>query len=453
MVTEKSGFEKRFFGDIVVISMVDEKFVIVGQRPLKGEIAVRGSKNAASKLMIASLLTREPCVIENVPLSGETEITRELCEKIGSRVECGRDHSCVMETREIVTSLVPEFSRKNRIPILALGPLLHRKGFAEVPVLGGCPIGHRPINFHVEALEKMGIRIERRENSYYAESKDIHGAEIEFPFPSVGATENILLTAVLAKGKTVIKNAAIEPEIANLIQMLAAMGAEISFAESQRIIAVSGVERLRGTTWKVMPDRNEIVSFASAALATHGDIFVKDIEASYLAAFLEKIKEMGVKFSVEKKGIRFFGSDGYKAVSVETGPHPAFMTDWQQPFCVLLTRGRGESIIHETVYEDRFGYTRDLMRMGARVRLTDDCAGSKCRFANKGYKHTAFITGPAPLKGTDIAMTDIRAGMAHIIAALAAEGESVISGIEHIDRGYERIDERLKALGADIKRI
>lgn len=432
---------------------MDEKFVIVGRRPLKGEITVRGSKNAASKMMIASLLTDEACTVENVPNSVEIDITRELCETVGSSVLVRPDGSLRVETKVIRTSLVPQLSRKNRIPILALGPLLHRKGFAEVPVLGGCPIGHRPINFHVAALEKMGIKIERRENSYYAEGKDIRGAKIDFPFPSVGATENVLLTAVLAKGKTVIKNAAIEPEIVNLIQMLAAMGAKISFAESKRVIAVTGVERLRGTTWKVMPDRNEIVSFATAAIATKGEIFLKNAEASYLAAFLKKIKEAGVKFSVEKDGIRFFGSDGYNAVSIETGPHPEFMTDWQQPFCVLLTQARGESIIHETVYEDRFGYTQDLVRMGADIRLSDECRGKKCRFAGKGFKHTAFVKGPSSLRGTQIAMTDIRAGMAHIIAALAAEGESVISGIEHIDRGYERIDERLRELGADIKRV
>lgn len=426
---------------------------IQGGRPLRGEVQIRGSKNTTSKMMIASLLTDEPCVIENIPLSAETEITKELCEHIGSKVFLGDDHRCVIETREIRNSLVPELSRKNRIPILALGPLLHRKGFAEVPVLGGCPIGHRPINFHVEALNKMGVRVERRESSYYADAKGIHGADIEFPWISVGATENVLLTAVLAKGKTIIRNAALEPEVVDLVTMLKKMGADISFQEGARVMEIMGVEKLRGAEWRVMPDRNEIVSFAVAGLATGGDIFIKDIEESYLTSFLEKIREIGGNVRAHSGGIQFTAGV-HRGVNIETSPHPGFMTDWQQPFCVLLTQARGESIIHETVYEDRFGYAKDLNRMGARIGVSGVCPeGSACRFRGQGAGHTASVSGPTKLQGREIVMTDIRAGMAHIIAALAAEGESVISGVEHIDRGYEKIDERLRELGADIKRI
>ncbi len=430
-----------------------EQLVINGGRPLEGEVAIRGSKNTASKMMIASLLTDEPCVIENVPLSAETDITRELCEHIGSKVTVDKERVCRLETPNIKNTRLTELTRKNRIPVLALGPLLHRQGFAEVPVPGGCPIGHRPINFHVEALKSMGARVERRPDSYFVQAREIHGADIEFPWTSVGATENVLLTAVLAKGKTIIRNAAVEPEVVDLVRMLKKMGADISYQEGVRVMEVTGVEKLRGVEWKVMPDRNEIVSFAIAGLATGGDIFIKNIGESYLASFLGKIREIGGNVRAHSGGIQFTAG-AYRGVYIETSPHPGFMTDWQQPFSVLLTQASGESIIHETVYEDRFGYTKDLNRMGARISVAGDCpGGSACRFHGQAASHTAMISGPAKLQGTEIVMTDIRAGMAHMIAALAAEGESVISGVEHIDRGYEKIDERLCALGADITRI
>lgn len=446
--------------DMINSSMAD-KFVIHGGRPLQGTIEVRGSKNAASKMMIASLLTEEPCVIENVPLSAEIDITKELCETIGSSVAVG-EHKLAIRTERVKTSLVPELTRRNRTPILALGPLLHRRGFAEVPVLGGCPIGHRPVSFHIEALARMGARIERRASSYYSETDGLRGAEIEFAYPSVGATENVILAATLARGKTVIKNAAVEPEIMNLVEMLRSMGALINFSSADRCIEIEGVAKLRGATIRVMPDRNEVVSLASAALATRGELEVVGIESRYLESFLEKIKALGAGYEISSQGIRFIGKEKYQPVEIETSPHPGFMTDWQQPTCVLLTQADGESIIHETVYEDRFGYAKDLNRMGAKVAVSGECLGlarravalgEQCRFAGKGFNHSARISGPSKLKGSEVMMTDIRAGMAHIVAALAAEGESVISGVEHIDRGYERLDERLRGLGADIRRV
>lgn len=429
-------------------------FKIKGGRPLKGEVAVRGSKNAASKMMVASLLTDEPCVIENVPLSAEIDITKELCEHIGSDVVFDAQRRCRMETQRIKNPRLTELTRKNRIPILALGPLLHRQGSAEVPVPGGCPIGHRPINFHVEALKSMGARVERRTDSYFVQAHELHGADIAFPFPSVGATENVMLAAVLARGKTVIRNAAVEPEILGLAGMLNSMGADIGYDEERRVMEINGVKKLRGVRVRVMPDRNEAVSFAVAALVTGGNVFVRDAEEKHLGLFLEKIKEAGGSYEADKNGVRFFGGKSYRGIKIETAPHPGFMTDWQQPFSVLLTQASGESIIHETIYEDRLGYTEDLNRMGARIKVLDECpGGAKCRFSGAAFNHSATILGPTALLGTKITMTDIRAGMAHIIAALAAEGESVISGVEHIDRGYEKIDERLRELGADIKRV
>jgi len=433
---------------------MEEKFLIKGGRPLVGEIEIRGSKNAASKLMIATLLTDEPCVIENIPFLSEIDITKELCEHIGSKVTISEDHTAHMVTSEIKTSVVPELSRKNRIPILAFGPLLHRKGFAEIPVLGGCYLGHRPINFHIEALNKMGVRIERREGSYYGEADHIVGSVIDFPYPSVGATENVLLTAVRADGVTHIGNAAMEPEILNLIEMLNAMGADIVLDQEARTIRVEGVLTLKGVRVRVIPDRNEIVSFAVAALATDGDIYIRGVEHTALDTFLSALRAIGGEVVVQSDGIKFSGKRPYKPIMVETGPHPGFMTDWQQPFCILLTQADGESIIHETVYEDRFAYTKDLKRMGADIEVSDECLGNgSCRFHGATFNHSARVRGQTQLSGAEITMTDLRAGMAHMIAALAANGESLISGIEHVERGYEKIDERLRLLGADIQRI
>lgn len=432
----------------------EETFVIRGGTALHGEIAIHGSKNAATKVLVATLLTAEPCVIDNVPFSDDVGITRELCERIGSSVVCGDDHSCTIATSEIRETSVLRLSRRNRIPILAMGPLLARRGEAEVPFLGGDPIGHRPIDFHLEALTRMGAVIERRAHSYFATTRRLTGADIRFPFPSVGATESVLLAAVLADGVTRIENAAMEPEVQNLIGMLTAMGARIAYEPAARYLEITGVTRLSGARHRVIPDRNEIVSFAIAALATGGDLVLRGAEAVPLAAFAEALDQMGGRITEEEGGLRVAPGGAWRSISVETAPHPGFMTDWQQPLAVLLTQARGTSILHETVYEDRLGYLKDLGRMGARVAVSDECPeGRPCRFASRTFNHTARITGPAALRGVATTITDIRAGMAHVIAALSAAGESVISGVSHIDRGYEKLDERLRALGANIRRI
>lgn len=433
---------------------MSNSLVIKGGKPLFGNIRVMGSKNTATKLMVASLLTDEPCRIENIPFSMDTDITKELCENIGSKVEFDENHVCKIETNSIKTSRIPELSRRNRIPILAIGPLLHRTGFAEVPILGGCPIGHRPVNFHMEALNKMGIKIERREHSYFAEADRIVGAEIEFPFPSVGATENSILTAVLAKGKTIIKNAAVEPEVINLVEMLGNMGAKINCNLESRTVEIEGVVKLKGVKIATMPDRNEIVSFAAAAASTEGEIFIENIIPDTIQSFLQSFADIGGQYKIVDSGIKFWGKKPYTSIFIQTSCHPGFMTDWQQPFCVLLTQAQGISMIHETVYEDRFGYVKDLRKMGANITVLDECPeGKTCRFSGQTYNHTAKIVGLSGLIGSKIKVTDVRAGMAHLIAALTAKGESLIDGVWHLDRGYERIDERLKELGADIQRV
>ncbi|TSC68466.1 MAG: UDP-N-acetylglucosamine 1-carboxyvinyltransferase [Parcubacteria group bacterium Gr01-1014_66] len=426
---------------------------IRGSIPLTGTVDIRGSKNAASKMMVASLLTREKCTIRNIPFSLETAITRELCEGVGAKVYYQNDHECVVHAKEIKTSVVPPLSRRNRVSILAIGPLVLRTGSAEIPFPGGDPIGHRPINFHIEALHKMGIRFEIGEHTYLARAHTMKGADIVLPYPSVGATESILFAAVCAEGITTIKNAAIEPEIINVVDMLGTMGADIMVDQERRHMIIKGVTRLYGTEIQVIPDRNEVVSFACAALATHGQIRIHGGNTSHLSSFLAQVRQINGHVDIEEDSFLFWGRGQYRSAAIETAPHPGFMTDWQQPFCVVLTQAQGTSLVHETVYEDRLGYSKDLIKMGVDIETTDECLGVPCRLMHRGYLHSARIRGPSVLSGADLTITDIRAGIAHVIAALAAEGESVIHGVEHLDRGYEELDTRLRGLGADIARI
>ena len=430
------------------------KFIITGGKPLHGEITLAGAKNAVSKVMVASLLTDEPCVFKNFPAIGEVEIIKELLTTIGSKVEIFGS-TAKIHTPKIENSRVPQLTRKNRIPILALGPLLARTGEAEVPVLGGDQIGARPVDIHLEALAKLGARLQITKTSYHAWAKDgLHGANIELRFPSVGATENAILAAVLAHGKTVIKNAASEPEIIDLIKMLQNMGAIIELSPP-RTITIEGVKRLRGVTHRILPDRNEAVSFACLAIATRGKVLVKGAIQDHLITFLNVARRMGAEYEVGDEGITFWVPNGkLNPVFVTTDVHPGFMTDWQQPLAVCMTQAAGASSIHETIYEDRFGYANDLNEMGAKIHVVPDCPdGEKCRYAGRGLYHYAVVEGPTKLRAANLKTRDLRSGMLDIIAALAADGRSEIEGVDEIDRGYERIDERLRALGADIERV
>jgi len=433
---------------------MSQAFLIQGGIPLKGEVKLAGSKNTATKMMVASLLTSEKVILQNFPKIGDTEITAELCRNVGSKIRI-KGHCLEIQTPKITNYRVKQLSQRNRIPILALGPLLNRIGKAEVPVLGGDKIGHRPIDLHIGALAKMGAKIRIKDSVYKAETKGLKGASIHLHYPSVGATENIILAAVLAKGKTEISGAAVEPEIIDLIKLLQKMGAIIELGVDRKI-RIEGVKELNGAIHRIIPDRNEAVSFAVMALATGGKIFLKEARQSHLINFLNAVRRLGGDFRIDSKGIEFFKKSNslFNPLIIETDTHPGFMTDWQQPFCILLTQAQGRSIIHETVYEERFAYTQDLNRMGAKIKTSTNCLGDvPCRFSGKGYNHSCQIQGSTKLRGARITIPDIRAGIAHIIAALIAKGESLITGIEHIDRGYENLEERLKKLGANIKRI
>ncbi len=430
------------------------RFVIKGGNKLAGEIKLAGAKNAATKMLIASLLTDEPCVLENFPDIGDAKITEELCRSVGSDIRHDGS-SLTIHTPKIVNSKVVSLTRRNRIPILALAPLLARAGEAEVRVLGGDQIGARPVDIHIASLTKMGAKIEILADRFSATAPDgLHGAEIELRYPSVGATENTILAAVLAKGRTIIRNAAIEPEISDLIKMLQNMGAIISVG-TDRAIMIDGVEKLRGVHHQIMPDRNEAVSFACLAVATDGKVLVRGAQQDVLSTFLNVLRKIGGEYSVTDDGIEFWRAipGPLRPIMLETGTHPGFMTDWQQPTAVLLTQAEGVSTIHETVYEDRFGYAQDLNLMGANIKVQAKCLGeSVCRFSGKTFQHSAEITGPSKLHGANLAVRDLRSGIAHVIAALTADGESMIDGIEELDRGYENLDERLRKLGANISR-
>ncbi|MDD5363169.1 MAG: UDP-N-acetylglucosamine 1-carboxyvinyltransferase [Ignavibacteria bacterium] len=429
------------------------KFLIKGGHPLNGSVKISGAKNSATKLIVASMLTFEACSFGNSPNKlSELNVTSELCRLLGSDVKIKNDNFTI-QTETIKSNRIPfEYGNVNRISILFAGPLLNRCGEALIPIPGGCKIGSRPVNFHIEGLKKLGCNVEISDNFYHLKCDRLKGNNIHLEYPSVGATENILIASTLAKGRTIIFNAAIEPEIMDLIKFLQKMGAIIEIS-TDRKITIEGVDKLYGSPHTVISDRNQAVSFAVAGLASKGDVFVESAVQDDLITFLNAVRRVGGKFEVKENGIRFYYDGPFKPIAVETNVHPGFMTDWQQPLVVLLTQAEGISIVHETVYEKRFGYVSELKKMGAEIELYNTCLGGlTCRFANMEYYHSAVIKGPTPLKGEEIIVPDLRAGMSYLIAGLVAKGDTLINGINYIDRGYENIDEKLKGLGADITR-
>src|SRR6266487_149625 len=430
-------------------------YLVTGGVPLHGEVTVSGAKNAVTKMLIASLLTKEPCVLRNVPLLGDLDLTVRLCQDMGSRTQLV-DHTLAIHTPYIEKTVVStRVGGLNRIAVLTIGPLLHRCGEAMIPKPGGDRIGPRPIDYHIEGLCKMGANIVEREGHYHCSiTERLQGVTIKLPFPSVMATENFLLTASLAQGVTIIENAAMEPEIVDLIKLLQKMGAIIEIKVDRRIV-IDGVDKLHGASHTLLSDRNEAVSLAIATYLTRGDVYLHGAQQDTLLTFLNTLSKMGLGFEIDDGGIRFIGANSAPpAIALETDVHPGFMTDWQQPFVVLLTQAEGMSVVHETIYEDRFGYTSALESIGAHVGLYPKCLGEvPCRFREKQYMHSCVVRGPTPLKGTHLYIPDIRAGCSYILAALCAEGTSEIYGIEHIERGYEHLDAKLRSLGARIEKV
>lgn len=438
-----------------------EVMEVVGGKPLNGEVKASGAKNAMTKLLVASLLSDKKCTFYNVPNIGDVQITVELCREIGMEVNWDKEGG-VMEvmTKALRTSYIPQrFSGSNRIPILMIGALLGRTDEEIiVPTVGGCVLGPRPVDFHVAALRKLGATIEfrhmKREGAYFAHAHDgLKGTLIELPFPSVGATENTILAGVTARGTTEIRNAAIEPEIVDLILFLQKLGANITL-DVDRTIRIQGTRRFYEVEHTVIPDRIEAASWGMAAIASKGKVFVQGAQHQHLLTFLNKIREVGGGFHVKHDGIEFFYDGPLQGgIHLETDVHPGFMTDWQQPFVVLLTQATGTSVVHETVYENRFGYAETLKDMGAEITLFRQCLGGKeCRFSSQSYAHSLIVKGVSKLVGREIAIPDLRAGFSYVMAAMLAKEKSVISGLPYLDRGYENLDQKLLSLGAEIQR-
>jgi UDP-N-acetylglucosamine 1-carboxyvinyltransferase len=435
---------------------------IKGGLPLQGRVKAAGAKNAITKLLVASLLSDRRCTFYNVPNIAEVEFTVGLCREIGSEICWDRSEGVIETvTKELKTAYVPQrFSGSNRIPILMIGALLGRTNEdIIVPTAGGCRIGKRPIDFHIQALEKLGAFIEHREmkkeGAYFAHAhQGLKGTLIHLPYPSVGATENTILAAARAQGTTVIKNAAIEPEIMDLILFLQKLGVAIA-VDIDRTIRIQQTEHFYDVEHTVITDRIEAASLGMAAITTKGKVFVEGAQHLPMITFLNKIREVGGGFEVKNDGIEFFYKGPLSGgLHIETDVHPGFMTDWQQPFVVLLTQAQGNSIVHETVYENRFGYTETLKLMGADIELFAQCLGSKeCRFCSRNFYHSLIVRGPTPLRAREIAIPDLRAGFAYVMAALLAPDTSSLSGLHYLDRGYEQLVHKLSSLGAEIQRL
>lgn len=440
------------------VGLVSDTIVIHGGKPLHGRIEVRGAKNLVTKAMVASLLADTPSVLKGVPEISDVHVVSGLLKAHGveiTELEPGVLRLDPSAVKGAHFAEIDAHAGSSRIPILFCGPLLHQLGEAFIPDLGGCRIGDRPIDFHLNALRAFGATVEKKhEGIHLTAPQKLKGALIELPFPSVGATEQVLLTAVRAEGTTELKNAAIEPEIMDLIAILQKMGAIIS-VEPNRVIVIEGVEKLDGYLHTAIFDRNEAASWAAAALATQGDITVGGARQQELMTFLNVYRKVGGAFDVLEDGIRFWHpGTPLKPVTVETDVHPGFMTDWQQPLIVALTQADGVSIVHETVYENRFGFTDALNEMGADIVVhKEGIASITRRVPRRKLEQAAVITGPTPLHGAAVRVPDLRGGFSHLIAGLAATGTSTISNVGIISRGYELFIDKLAALGADFELV
>lgn len=415
-----------------------DRFIIRGGRRLTGEIEIGGAKNSGLKLMVAGLLTSERLVLSNVPAIADIKTMRDLLVGLGITVEDAGPRTLSIGG-EIGSVEAPyDIVSKMRASILVLGPLLARAREAKVSLPGGCAIGTRPVDMHLKGLETLGAEI-RLENGYInATAPDgLKGDRIILPFASVGATENLLMAATLAKGRTHIVNAAREPEISDLVHCLNAMGAQIT-GEGSGTLVIDGVEKLHGAHYAVMPDRIECGTYACAAGITGGDLLLVGGRADDLGAVIRTLEETGVEVLEEERGLRVRRSGTLQGVDIMTEPYPGFPTDMQAQFMAMLSVTEGASMITETIFENRFMHVPELNRMGARVNV---------------HGRSAIIRGVPKLSGAPVMATDLRASFSLILAGLAAEGETQLSRIYHLDRGYEGVDRKLAACGADIARV
>jgi UDP-N-acetylglucosamine 1-carboxyvinyltransferase len=420
-----------------------DRIAITGGAPLMGEIPISGAKNSAIKLMAASLLTDQPLRLTNMPRLADTRFLGKLLQRLGARViemETADGPETVLHTPEIVSALAPyDLVRQMRASFNVLGPLIARTGHAKVSLPGGCTIGARPVDLHLKALEALGASIELHEGYVYAQApRGLKGARITFPFVSVGATEHTLLAAVLAQGETIIENAAREPEIDDLAHCLNAMGAKVEGA-GESTLRITGVAKLHGGQHAVVPDRIETGAYACAVAMAGGDVTLTRTRSDFVQALLDKMVEAGVQVTSEGSSIRIRrGEERLSGVDLTTDPYPGFATDLQAPFMALMTMAKGESVVRETIFENRFMHAPELRRLGADITV---------------HGGEARVRGVEALNGAPVMATDLRASVSLVIAGLAARGETVVNRVYHLDRGFERLEEKLSACGARVRRL
>lgn len=432
------------------------QLIIEGGRPLKGTISLAGAKNSSFKLMIASLLAVGETRLTNLSQIDEVRHVSAMLQALGARVRPGAGRGLTIDTRGVNAAVIPEeLGRFSRASTLFLGPLLARFGRAIVPLPGGDAIGKRPLERHFRGLSNLGAKLRVKGKLIEARAANLHGGRYRFAKNSHTGTETLIMTAVLAKGKTVIDNAAAEPEVDDLIGFLVKLGAKIS--RSGRTIVIEGVKELRPAEYRVMPDRNQAVSYAIAALATKGEVVISHARAEHLSRFLTKLKLAGAGVEIYPDGIRFFFKQELKATTIVTGPHPGFMTDWAPLWTVLMTQARGETKIIEAVFTQRFQVVPDLVKMGARINFFDPQPKDPDRYYNfnlnddrPGNYHGLIVSGPDQLRAGKFQVKDIRNGATLAIAGLLAQGKTVLTSAELIDRGYEDFAGQLISLGAKI---
>ncbi|MGQ9471185.1 MAG: UDP-N-acetylglucosamine 1-carboxyvinyltransferase [Candidatus Aminicenantales bacterium] len=417
-----------------------EKIKIIGapDKSLRGEVKIGGAKNAVLPAIAASLLTREKLRLNNIPLVKDVFTILTLMSELGSEYELQGNSLDIMT--EAVTSHEASYDlvRSMRASILVLGPLLARHGRAVVALPGGCAIGSRPIDLHIHGLEKLGAHITLEHGYIKAEAKKLRGATIEFEKKTVGGTENLVMAACLAAGETILKNCAQEPEVSNLCELLVKMGAKID-GVGEETIRIKGIDELGGTTHDIIPDRIEAGTFLVAGALTRGDIRLLQVRPEHLTTTIEKLRYSGAMVEkIASDSLRVQGSEEIRPQDIITSPYPGFPTDMQAQFMVLMTQANGTSIITETIFDRRFLHVNELLRLGANIEVHGD---------------KAIIKGKTPLSGAETTATDLRASACLVLAGLIAQGETIINEVEHLDRGYEGIEAKLKLLGADIERI
>ncbi|MCX5725857.1 MAG: UDP-N-acetylglucosamine 1-carboxyvinyltransferase [Candidatus Saganbacteria bacterium] len=415
------------------------KIVVTGRCRLSGEVRVSGSKNAALPILAATILLQGESIIKNIPaLLDVTTIVRVL-NVLGLRAEYSDPNTVRVSTNSTIRHVAPyELVTKMRASFFIIGPILARMGLAKVPLPGGCAIGSRPVDLHIKGLEALGAKVHMEHGFVIVEAKRLIGARVCLDFPSVGATESIMMAASLADGRTLIENAAQEPEIEDLANFLNKAGARISGAGTDRI-EIDGVARLKGIEYKIIPDRIEAGTLMIAAAITKGDVLVKGIIPRHLEAVINKLREAGINVEIKDDEARISAKDGFSALDVKTMPYPGFPTDMQAQFAVLLSLANGTSVVTESVFENRFMHIHELKRMGADIKIEG---------------RSAIIKGVSELSGAPVHASDLRAGAALIIAGLAADGETIVDDIDrHIERGYEKIVDKFSSLGGNMKII